>query len=103
MSSVVIVGSSIGGVRTAQALRSEGHDGRIVLVGEEPVLPYDKPPLSKALLGGTTDPAALCLLTGKRRPRRGSSCCWDTGRSGSMSPRKPLSSRTTPRWPTTPW
>ena len=33
---VVVVGSSIGGVRTAQALRSEGFDGRIVLVGEEP-------------------------------------------------------------------
>ncbi len=63
MTTVVIVGSSIGGVRTAQALRSEGHDGRIVLVGEEPDLPYDKPPLSKALLGGATDPAALCLLT----------------------------------------
>ena len=52
-SRVVIVGSSVGGVRTAQSLRSEGYDGDIVLVGEETALPYDKPPLSKALLAGT--------------------------------------------------
>lgn len=63
MSTVVIVGSSIGGVRTAQSLRSEGYDGRIVLIGEEPELPYDKPPLSKALLAGATDPEAIRLLT----------------------------------------
>ena len=49
---VVVVGSSIGGVRTAQALRSEGFDGRVVLVGEEAEAPYDKPPLSKQFLTG---------------------------------------------------
>jgi len=63
MSAAVIVGSSIGGVRTAQALRSEGYDGRIVLIGEEAELPYDKPPLSKSLLAGATDPEAIRLLT----------------------------------------
>lgn len=62
-SRVVIVGSSVGGVRTAQALRSEGYDGDVVLVGEETALPYDKPPLSKALLAGTSDIAAATLLT----------------------------------------
>ncbi len=41
-SRVVIVGSSVGGVRTAQALRSQGYDGDVVLVGEETALPYDK-------------------------------------------------------------
>lgn len=55
----LIVGASIGGVRTAQALRSNGYPGRIVLVGDEPVAPYDKPPLSKGLLAGTEDPTAL--------------------------------------------
>ena len=60
---VVVVGSSIGGVRTAQALRSEGFDGRIVLVGEEPDLPYDKPPLSKQFLAGSWDVDRVALLT----------------------------------------
>jgi phthalate 3,4-dioxygenase ferredoxin reductase subunit len=60
---VVVVGSSIGGVRTAQALRSEGFDGRVVLVGEESQLPYDKPPLSKQFLTGQWDVGRVLLLT----------------------------------------
>jgi phthalate 3,4-dioxygenase ferredoxin reductase subunit len=62
---VVVVGSSIGGVRTAQALRSEGFDGRIVLVGEELDLPYDKPPLSKQFLASNWDVDRVALLTGE--------------------------------------
>lgn len=58
----VIVGSSIGGVRTAQSLRSEGYEGRIILVGEETELPYDKPPLSKTVLAGTATEDSICLL-----------------------------------------
>ncbi|MGI8653174.1 MAG: FAD-dependent oxidoreductase, partial [Geodermatophilaceae bacterium] len=49
---VVIVGASVGGVRTAQALRRESYEGRIVLIGAESELPYDKPPLSKQFLAG---------------------------------------------------
>lgn len=60
---VVIVGASIAGVRTAQALRGAGYDDRVVLVGAEPELPYDKPPLSKALLAGSTDVDRVRLLT----------------------------------------
>jgi NADPH-dependent 2,4-dienoyl-CoA reductase/sulfur reductase-like enzyme len=63
VSRVVIVGSSVAGVRTAQALRSEGYDGDVVLLGEETDLPYDKPPLSKAMLAGTTEVDAMTLLT----------------------------------------
>ncbi|MEV0639863.1 FAD-dependent oxidoreductase [Streptomyces sp. NPDC050619] len=59
----VIVGSSVGGVRTAQALRVAGYDGEVVLVGEEHTLPYDKPPLSKGMLAGTTTADAIALLT----------------------------------------
>lgn len=59
----VIVGASIGGVRTAQALRAAGYAGEVLLVGAEPTLPYDKPPLSKALLAGTTTAAGVTLLT----------------------------------------
>lgn len=49
-SRTVIVGSSVGGVRTAQELRSSGYDGSVVVLGEEDHLPYSKPPLSKGLL-----------------------------------------------------
>ncbi|WP_326566197.1 FAD-dependent oxidoreductase [Amycolatopsis rhabdoformis] len=60
---VAIVGASIGGVRTAQALRAEGYDGRIVLIGAEPHLPYDKPPLSKQFLAGAWEHDRLALLS----------------------------------------
>ena len=58
----VVVGSSVAGVRTVQALRTEGFDGRIVLVGEEAELPYDKPPLSKQFLAGDWDAARIGLF-----------------------------------------
>lgn len=60
---VVIVGSSVGGVRTAQALRRESYAGRIILVGAESDLPYDKPPLSKQYLGGLWTAERVTLLT----------------------------------------
>ncbi|MGH3624375.1 MAG: NAD(P)/FAD-dependent oxidoreductase [Sciscionella sp.] len=63
MSTTVVVGSSVGGVRTAQALRRAGYDGEVLLVGEETRLPYDKPPLSKALLAGTVAEQDIGLLT----------------------------------------
>ncbi|ASR35523.1 hypothetical protein BAY61_11535 [Prauserella marina] len=47
---VVIVGASVGGVGVADALRSSGFAGSLVLVDAEPGLPYDKPPLSKQAL-----------------------------------------------------
>ena len=58
---VVIVGSSVGGIRAAQGLRAAGFGGRIVVVGAERQAPYDKPPLSKQLLSGewTVDDIAL--------------------------------------------
>lgn len=49
---IVVVGASLAGLRAAQALRSAGHDGELVLVGDEPRLPYTRPPLSKELLAG---------------------------------------------------
>lgn len=49
---VVVVGASLAGLRAAEALRREGYDGRLILVGAEPHLPYDRPPLSKELLQG---------------------------------------------------
>jgi phthalate 3,4-dioxygenase ferredoxin reductase subunit len=61
--STVIVGASVGGVRVAQALRSAGYEGRITLVGDEDALPYDKPPLSKGFLSGTSTVPPVTLLT----------------------------------------
>jgi phthalate 3,4-dioxygenase ferredoxin reductase component len=59
---VVIVGASVAGIRTAQALRSTGYGGDVTVVGEEPDLPYDRPPLSKQLLTGTWDTDRITLL-----------------------------------------
>ena len=53
METIVVVGASLAGLRAAETLRSEGYDGRLVLVGAEDHLPYDRPPLSKQLLAGT--------------------------------------------------
>ena len=47
-----IVGAGLAGAKAAEALRAEGFDGRIVLLGAEPHRPYERPPLSKAYLQG---------------------------------------------------
>jgi NADPH-dependent 2,4-dienoyl-CoA reductase/sulfur reductase-like enzyme len=60
---VAIVGASVAGVRTAQALRTEGHAGPVILIGAEPGLPYDKPPLSKQFLAGTWSAEKIVLLS----------------------------------------
>jgi NADPH-dependent 2,4-dienoyl-CoA reductase/sulfur reductase-like enzyme len=66
---VVIVGASVAGVRTAEALRRRGFAGRITLIGAEPHLPYDRPPLSKAFLTGRAAEGDLALLDGERLDR----------------------------------
>ena len=49
---IVIVGASLAGLSAAHTLRAEGFTGPLTLIGEEPSLPYDRPPLSKAVLTG---------------------------------------------------
>src|SRR5258707_9760320 len=49
---IVIVGASLAGLSAAQTLRAEGFRGPLTLIGDEPYLPYDRPPLSKAVLTG---------------------------------------------------
>jgi 3-phenylpropionate/trans-cinnamate dioxygenase ferredoxin reductase component len=58
---LVIVGAGLAGAKAAEALREEGFDGRVVLVGDEPWAPYERPPLSKSYLTGdsTTEDAAV--------------------------------------------
>ncbi|GAA1578548.1 FAD-dependent oxidoreductase [Kribbella sancticallisti] len=52
MRHIVVVGASLAGLRTAEAVRRLGHRGPITIVGAEPHPPYDRPPLSKGLLAG---------------------------------------------------
>ncbi|MCW2835023.1 MAG: Phthalate 3,4-dioxygenase, ferredoxin reductase subunit [Nocardioides sp.] len=59
---VVVVGSSVGGVRTVQELRRLGFGGDITVVGQEEEKPYDKPPLSKQVLMGTQTEDQILLL-----------------------------------------
>jgi 3-phenylpropionate/trans-cinnamate dioxygenase ferredoxin reductase subunit len=50
----LIVGASLAGAKAAEALRAAGFDGRVVLIGAEDELPYERPPLSKDYLQGKT-------------------------------------------------
>ena len=62
MGHVVVVGASLAGLHAARALRRHGHDGTLTVVGDEPHLPYDRPPLSKQVLAGTWEPGRTALL-----------------------------------------
>lgn len=56
---VVVVGAGMAGVQTAVALREQGFTGPVTLIGAEPHQPYDRPPLSKAVLLGTAEGSAF--------------------------------------------
>ncbi|MGW7028640.1 NAD(P)/FAD-dependent oxidoreductase [Streptomyces xanthophaeus] len=58
-SGVVIVGAGMAGVQTAVALREQGFTGPVTLLGAEPHQPYDRPPLSKAVLLGKAEDSAF--------------------------------------------
>jgi 3-phenylpropionate/trans-cinnamate dioxygenase ferredoxin reductase subunit len=55
----VIVGGGLAGAKAAETLREEGFDGRVVLLGEEDVAPYERPPLSKDYLRGEAQRDAI--------------------------------------------
>lgn len=65
MRRIAVVGASLAGLRAAEALRREGWDGELALIGEEPHAPYDRPPLSKELLRGEWAPPRLDLRRGQ--------------------------------------
>ncbi|MFF4061869.1 NAD(P)/FAD-dependent oxidoreductase [Streptomyces sp. NPDC001668] len=56
---VVVVGAGMAGVQTAVALREQGFSGTVTLIGAEPHQPYDRPPLSKAVLLGKAEGSAF--------------------------------------------
>jgi 3-phenylpropionate/trans-cinnamate dioxygenase ferredoxin reductase component len=68
---VVVVGAGLTAAFVAETLRDRGHTGRITLVGEEPHRPYERPPLSKGLLTGTSDREALFVHEPAWYPSRG--------------------------------
>ncbi|MFJ9723506.1 NAD(P)/FAD-dependent oxidoreductase [Streptomyces sp. NPDC101209] len=55
----VVVGAGMAGVQTAVALREQGFTGTVTLIGAEPHQPYDRPPLSKAVLLGKSEGSAF--------------------------------------------
>lgn len=59
MENVLVVGAGMAGLQTVAGLRDQGYTGRITLLGAEPHKPYDRPPLSKEVLGGKTDDTAF--------------------------------------------
>ncbi|MHC0433099.1 NAD(P)/FAD-dependent oxidoreductase [Streptomyces sp. O3] len=61
MRTVTVVGASLAGLYAVRALRAQGFDGRLVVVGAEPDRPYDRPPLSKEFLTGPVDDGQLAL------------------------------------------
>jgi NADPH-dependent 2,4-dienoyl-CoA reductase/sulfur reductase-like enzyme len=68
MKQVVIVGGSLAGISTARALRKQGYDGGLTIVGAEPHRPYDRPPLSKEFLGtglGVEEPELSLEMPGE--------------------------------------
>ncbi|WP_447037299.1 NAD(P)/FAD-dependent oxidoreductase [Streptomyces sp. DSM 118878] len=62
---IAVVGASLGGLRAAEQLRAAGWRGGITLYGDEPHLPYNRPPLTKDVLAGRAHPSATEL---RRRP-----------------------------------
>jgi len=65
LNSIVIVGAGQAGYQTAASLRQDGFAGRITLVGDEPGLPYQRPPLSKAYMLGKVELEGLQFRTRK--------------------------------------
>jgi 3-phenylpropionate/trans-cinnamate dioxygenase ferredoxin reductase component len=54
-SRIVIIGASLAGAAAALALREQGYEGQVLLIGEEEHRPYERPPLSKAILLGDAE------------------------------------------------
>lgn len=67
---VAIVGASLAGLRTAEALRAQGFVGGLTLIGAERHLPYDRPPLSKQFLSGEWDQSRVELSRAEARELR---------------------------------
>ena len=75
MERCVVVGASMAGLRAAEAVRKAGFGGELVVIGDEPHLPYNRPPLSKEALLGSHTAADLAF----RMPRAAQEVIWRLG------------------------
>lgn len=66
---MVIVGAGQAGGRAAEAARMAGYEGKLVLIGEEPSAPYERPPLSKEILSGEASESDLLLFSSEEMNR----------------------------------
>jgi 3-phenylpropionate/trans-cinnamate dioxygenase ferredoxin reductase subunit len=73
---IVIVGAGQAGGRAAKTLRTAGYTGRIVMIGEEPHPPHERPPLSKAVLAGEAAPESTHLFSEGELAGLGLECCY---------------------------
>ncbi|MDW3685097.1 FAD-dependent oxidoreductase [Cupriavidus sp. CV2] len=63
LTTIVVIGAGQAGSWAVRTLRDEGFKGRVVLIGDEPHPPYERPPLSKAVLSGEATPESVHLLS----------------------------------------
>lgn len=63
---ILVIGASLAGWTCAETLRQDGFTGSILVAGEEPHPPYDRPPLSKGVLAGTAAPDSVQLVAPQR-------------------------------------
>lgn len=78
MKRIIVAGASLAGLRAAESLRDNGFTGELVIIGAEPHEPYDRPPLSKAVLAGRLGPDHLQLPVA-----RGLDAEWRLGRAAT--------------------
>ena len=74
MTIALIAGSGMAGRAAALTLRRVGWTGEIVLVGDDPEYPYDRPPLSKSVVIGTADMTKVIKPARRSTSRTGSTC-----------------------------
>ena len=68
MSGIVVIGAGQAGATLVEKLRANGYEGKITLIGEEPHLPYQRPPLSKKYLLGEMEQERLRRSTARQKP-----------------------------------
>jgi NADPH-dependent 2,4-dienoyl-CoA reductase/sulfur reductase-like enzyme len=81
MRTVAVLGASLAGLSAARALRAQGYDGRLVVIGAEQHAPYDRPPLSREFLLGTVTSGDIAL---GRPEDDGLALEWRLGRRASQ-------------------
>ena len=75
----VIVGAGLAGAKAAEALRTNGFGGNVIFIGDEDDRPYDRPPLSKGYLLGSTERNRSTSIPRSGTPNTTSTCAWEHG------------------------